>query len=99
MAVILIFISYNASVGAAKYIHMFETCVDSAVGMGNMILYVLSIPTGFIFEYLGEYHGPYILFWWSAIWTTLLFLYVTCCWQNTTYKSIKTTDEDGTISY
>ena len=38
VALLALLASYNASQGPLKYVHMYETCVDSAVGMFNLIL-------------------------------------------------------------
>ena len=48
-SLVLILVSYNASYGPRKYVHMYETSVDAAVGLAVLILHIVWIPVGYIF--------------------------------------------------
>lgn len=79
-------ITYQGTTGTIKFVHFYETCVDSAVstasGMG-MLGSVINIFTSQFVLLKFNITGMFI---YSLIWTFLGFLYITFIWKDTTFK-------------
>ena len=89
MILIMIYL-FNAelTVGTIKYIHMFETCVDSAAGFAFAVRFISMIAATFFSQFLIKKFGTIGMF---GCFTCFIFascLYVLIFVKDTTYKFI-----------
>lgn len=87
MMIMMIVISQMTS-GPIKFIHMHETCVDSAAGFATLIFCFINPGVAVLSEKLIEVIGTQGMFSFFAICSTLGFLYYIVFMKDTVYTTI-----------
>lgn len=74
MVIIFLLITQTTS-GPIKYIHLYETCVDSAAGVAQLFFCIVNPGSAIISEFLIEKSGTNMMLIFFASWTLLGFVY------------------------
>lgn len=94
MIIMFVLISQSTT-GPIKFIHIFETCVDSAAGLNEFLLFIINSAVAIICEKLIKEIGTQGMFAFFASFTCVGTMYYILFLKDTTYKFIEEITEDG----